>query len=55
MSHYLLSEVAVEPYSWPFPPFDENSQPTNGLTFDDFTARVDLNPKVLEAEPPLDQ
>lgn len=30
MGHYLLSEGVVEFYSWPFPPFDENSPPRLG-------------------------
>ena len=55
MGHYLLSEGVVEFYAWPFPPFDENNPPTNGFAFDDFTARINLNPKVLEAQKPLDQ
>jgi RimJ/RimL family protein N-acetyltransferase len=55
MGHYLLSEGVVEFYAWPFPPFEENSPPTNGFAFDDFTARINLNPKVLEAQKPLDQ
>ena len=50
MAHFLNSEGVVEFYSWPFPPFDENSRPVNGYTFDDFTARINLNPKVLEAQ-----
>jgi RimJ/RimL family protein N-acetyltransferase len=55
MGHYLLSEGVVEFYAWPFPPFEENNPPTNGFAFDDFTARINLNPKVLEAQKPLDQ
>jgi hypothetical protein len=55
MGHYLLSEGVVEFYGWPFPPFEENCRPTNGFAFDDFTARINLNPKVLEAQKPLDQ
>ena len=54
MGHYLLSEGVVEFYSWPFPPFDENSRPTNGFAFDDFTARINLNPNVLEAQRDLE-
>ena len=54
MGHYLLSEGVVEFYGWPFPPFEENSRPTNGFAFDDFTARINLNPKVLEAQKTLD-
>jgi RimJ/RimL family protein N-acetyltransferase len=50
MGHYLLSEGVVEFYSWPFPPFDENSRPINGFAFDDFTARINLNPNVIEAQ-----
>jgi hypothetical protein len=50
MGHYLLSEGVVEFYGWPFPPFEENCRPTNGFAFDDFTARINLNPKVLEAQ-----
>ena len=55
MGHYLLSEGVVEFYAWPFPPFEETNPPTNGFAFDDFTARINLNPKVLEAQMPLDQ
>lgn len=55
MGHYLLSEGVVEFYAWPFPPFLETNPPTNGFAFDDFTARINLNPKVLEAQKPLDQ
>jgi len=55
MGHYLLSEGVVEFYGWPFPPFEENCRPTNGFAFDDFAARINLNPKVLEAQKPLDQ
>ena len=55
MGHYLLSEGVVEFYAWPFPPFLETNPPTNGFAFDDFTARINLNPKVLEAQMPLDQ
>ncbi len=55
MGHYLISEGVVEFYAWPFPPFEENNPPTNGFAFDDFTARINLNPKVLEAQKPLDQ
>jgi RimJ/RimL family protein N-acetyltransferase len=55
MGHYLLSEGVVEFYAWPFPPFEEKNPPTNGFAFDDFTARINLNPKVLEAQKPLDQ
>lgn len=54
MSHYLLSEGVVEFYAWPFPPFEENCRPTNSFAFDDFTARINLNPKVLEAQKPSD-
>ena len=55
MGHYLLSEGVIEFYSWPSPLFDENSHPISGFAFDDFTARINLNPKVLEAQEPLDQ
>lgn len=55
MGHYLLSEGVVEFYAWPFPPFEENNPPTNGFAFDDFTARINLNPKVLEAQKSLDE
>jgi RimJ/RimL family protein N-acetyltransferase len=54
MGHYLLSDGVVEFYGWPFPPFDENHQPVNGYAFDDFTARINLNSKVLEAQKPLE-
>jgi len=54
MGHYLLSEGVVEFYSWPFPPFEENGRPTNGFAFDDFTARINLNPNVLEAQRDLE-
>lgn len=49
MGHYLLSEGVVEFFSWPFPPFNEDFPPTNGFAFDDFTARINFNPAVLEA------
>lgn len=49
MGHYLLSDGIVEFFGWPFPLFNENERPTNGFAFDDFTARINLNPKVLEA------
>ena len=55
MGHYLLSEGVVEFYGWPFPPFNEDNPPTNGFAFDDFTARINLNPKVLEAQKSLDE
>ena len=48
MGHYLLSEGIVEFYGWPFPPFEENSRPINGFTFDDFTARINLSPRNFE-------
>lgn len=48
MGHYLLSDGVVEFYGWPFPPFDENARPVNGFAFDDFTARINLNPKNFE-------
>ena len=48
MGYYLLSEGVVEFYSWPFPPFDENSRPINGFAFDDFTARINLSPRNFE-------
>ena len=50
MSHFLLSEGIVEFYAWPFPPFHEDNSPINGFAFDDFTARINLNPRVLEAQ-----
>ncbi len=49
MGHYLLSDGVVEFYGWPFPPFEENGRPINGFAFDDFTARINFNPNVLEA------
>ena len=55
MGHYLLSEGVVEFYGWPFPAFNEDNPPTNGFAFDDFTARINLNPKVLEAQKSLDE
>jgi RimJ/RimL family protein N-acetyltransferase len=54
MGHYLLSDGIVEFFGWPFPPFEENGRPTNGFAFDDFTARINMNPNVLEAQRPLD-
>lgn len=48
MGHYLLSDGVVEFFAWPFPPFDENARPVNGFAFDDFTARINLNPKNFE-------
>jgi len=54
LSILLLSEGVVEFYSWPFPPFEENGRPTNGFAFDDFTARINLNPNVLEAQRDLE-
>lgn len=54
MGHYLLSDGIVEFYGWPFPPFEENGRPTNGFAFDDFTARINLNPNVLEAQRDLE-
>jgi len=50
MGHYLLSEGVVEFFAWPFPPFDEDNLPVNGYAFDDFTARINFNPDVLEAQ-----
>ena len=52
--HYLLSDGIVEFYGWQFPPVEENGRPTNGFAFDDFTARINLNPNVLEAQRSLD-
>ena len=49
MGHYLLSDGVVEFYGWPFPSFEENGRPINGFAFDDFTARINFNPNVLEA------
>lgn len=49
MGHYLLSEGVVEFFAWPFPPFVEDNPPVNGYAFDDFTARINLNPNILEA------
>lgn len=54
MGRYLLSESFVEFYAWPFPPFQEDNPPINGFVFDDYTARINLNPRVLEAQKPLD-
>jgi RimJ/RimL family protein N-acetyltransferase len=48
MGHYLLSDGVVEFYGWPFPPFEENGRPVNGFAFDDFTARINFSPNVLE-------
>jgi len=50
MGHYLLSEGVVEFFAWPFPPFVEENAPVNGFAFDDFTARINLNPDVIEAQ-----
>ena len=54
MGHYLLSDGVVEFYGWPFAPFEENARPTNGYAFDDFTARINLNPNVLDAQRSMD-
>lgn len=54
MGHYLLSDGIVEFFGWPFPAFEENARPTNGFAFDDFTARINLNPNVLEAQRDLE-
>jgi RimJ/RimL family protein N-acetyltransferase len=54
MGHYLLSDGVVEFYGWPFPPFEETGRPINGFAFDDFTARINFNPNVLEAQRSLD-
>jgi RimJ/RimL family protein N-acetyltransferase len=54
MGHYLLSDGIVEFFGWPFPTFEENARPTNGFAFDDFTARINLNPNVLEAQRDLE-
>ena len=54
MGHYLLSDGVVEFFGWPFPPFEENSRAINGFAFDDFTARINFNPNVLEAQRSLD-
>ena len=48
MGHYLLSDGVVEFFAWPFPPFKEDARPVNGFAFDDFTARINLNPKNFE-------
>jgi len=55
MSHYLLSDQVVEFFAWPFPPFNESSQPVNVWAFDDFVARIALSPKVLDAQKYLDE
>lgn len=48
MGHYLHSDGVVEFFAWPFPPFEENASPINGYAFDDFTARINLNPRLFE-------
>ncbi len=48
MGHYLLSDSVVEFFAWPFPPFHEDSKPVNAFAFDDFTGRINLNPKNFE-------
>jgi hypothetical protein len=50
MGYYLLSDPVVEFFEWPFPPFDEKARPINAWAFDDFTARINFNPDVLEAQ-----
>ena len=47
--HYLNSDSVVEFYSWPFPPFQEDGKPVNSFAFDDFTSRINLNPRALES------
>ena len=55
MGHYLLSDGVVEFDAWPFPPFEEDKRPTNRFAFEDFTARIYLSLKGLEAQEPFDQ
>lgn len=50
MQMYLASENVVEFFGWPFPYFDENQPPINSYTFEDFLARVNFSPKVIEAQ-----
>ena len=46
--NFTVVSGVVEFYGWPFPPFEENSRPINGFTFDDFTARINLSPRNFE-------
>ena len=47
--NFTVVSGVVEFYGWPFPSFEENGRPINGFAFDDFTARINFNPNVLEA------
>ena len=49
-----MADGIVEFFGWPFPPFEENGRPINGFAFDDFTARINLNPNVLKAQRDLE-
>lgn len=46
--HYLNSDSIVEFFSWPFPPFQEQGRPVNAYAFDDFTSRINFNPRAFE-------
>ena len=46
--HYLNSDSFVEFFAWPFAPFQEEGRPVNAHAFDDFTSRINLNPRAFE-------